>query len=43
MTTIDLTKILSEQQLLLESLKAIGQRDDGPLGNLFRAEKPILK
>ncbi len=43
MTTIDLRKILSEQQLLLESLKAIGQRDDSPLGTLFRPEKPILK
>jgi len=43
MTMIDLRKILGEQQLLLESLKAIGQREDSPLGNMFPAEKPVLK
>ena len=43
MKDIDLRKVLSVQQLLLESLKAIGQRDDSPLGILFRPAKPILK
>jgi hypothetical protein len=43
MTTIDIRKYLSEEQLMLESLKAIGRRDDSPLGNLFPPEKPVLK
>ena len=43
MTTVDIRKHLTEEQLILESLKAIGRRDDSPIGNLFPSEKPILK
>ena len=43
MTNIDIRKHLPSEQLILESLKAIGRREDSPLGNLFPPEKPILK
>jgi len=43
MTTVDIRKHITQDQLMLESLKAIGRRDDSPLGNLFPPEKPVLK
>jgi hypothetical protein len=43
MTTIDIRKHITREQLMLDSLKVIGRRDDSPLGDLFPSEKPILK
>jgi hypothetical protein len=43
MTNIDIRKYITREQLILESLKAIGRRENSPLGNLFPPEKPILK
>jgi hypothetical protein len=36
-------RILSEEQVMLESIKAIGRQDGSPFGNLFPAEKPIVR
>lgn len=43
MANIDIRKYITEEQLIIESLKAIGRRDDSPLGNLFPPERPVLK
>jgi hypothetical protein len=43
MTNIDIREYLSTEQLIIESLKVIGRRDDSPFGNLFPSEKPVLK
>ncbi|MDI6740237.1 MAG: hypothetical protein QME74_07720 [Candidatus Edwardsbacteria bacterium] len=41
--TIDIKKIIGEERLMLESLKAIAGRNNSRLGGLFLPEKPILK
>jgi hypothetical protein len=43
MTNVDIRKHVTCEQLMLESLKTIGRREDSPLGNLFPPGKPILK
>ena len=36
-------RVLTEEQIMLESIKAIGRQDGSPFGDLFPAEKPIVR